>query len=712
MVVSRKERLVPQLRAALEDSSGIEVVEADLTASFVDLGLDSLFMTQFSLTVQNTFKVKVTFRQLLDGVDSLEKLATFIDGALPPEAAVPTQPPPPAQIETALPPPAQPGIALSPAAVPALAMPPLPPLSGGASGTVQALVEAQLRLMHAQLEVLSGRRAPTILAPAPVAELPVAAAISAAAPAPVHPVADPHEEGHTVYDVKKAFGAIPRIHKDSDGLTPRQKARLEALIRRYTARTAKSKKFTQDNRARHADPRVVSGFRPALKEIVYPIVVERSAGCRLWDLDGNEYVDALNGFGSNFFGYQPAFITEALQAQIAKGYEVGPQTPLAAEVADLVCELTGSERAAFCNTGSEAVLGCMRIARTVTGRSLIAIFSGSYHGIFDEVLVRGTRKLRSVPAAPGILPNTVQNVLVLDYGTDESLRILRERAGELAAIMIEPVQSRRPDLQPREFMQECRKITQENGCALIFDEVITGFRSHPGGAQHLFGVRADLASYGKVVGAGLSIGVVAGKREWMDALDGGFWQFGDDSTPTVGVTYFAGTFVRHPLAMAAARASLAFIKQQGPALQEGMNARTGEMARELNAWLKQVGAPLEVRHFASLWKLFFTLDLAYGDLVFAGMRDRGLHIWDGFPCFLTMAHAQADIAFTVRAIKESVTEMQEAGFFPPRTPDAPAALDASSPPVAGARLGRDPAGNPAWYVPNPEQPGKFVKLEA
>lgn len=260
--------------------------------------------------------------------------------------------------------------------------------------------------------------------------------------------------------------------------------------------------------------------------------------------------------------------------------------------------MTGNDRAALCNTGSEAVLGAMRIARTVTGRETIVVFSGSYHGINDEVIVRGTRKLRAVPAAPGILRNTAEKVLVLEYGTPETLQIIRERANELAAVLVEPVQSRRPDFQPVEFLREVRQITEAAGAALIFDEVITGFRSHPGGAQALFGIRADIVTYGKVVGGGYPIGVMAGKREFMDALDGGAWQYGDDSVPTVGVTYFAGTFVRHPLTLAAAKASLLHMKEQGAVLQQAINERTAAMAAELNAFCEQVGAPLKVKHFA------------------------------------------------------------------------------------------------------------------
>jgi glutamate-1-semialdehyde aminotransferase len=389
------------------------------------------------------------------------------------------------------------------------------------------------------------------------------------------------------------------------------------------------------------------------------------------------YVDALNGFGSNFFGYAPPFIARALHARIDEGFDVGPQTPLAGEAAALVCELTGMDRAAFCNTGSEAVTGALRIARTVTGRSLVVAFSGSYHGIFDEVLVRDTKTLRSVPAAPGIMPESVQNILVLEYGTDASLAVMRERAGEIAAVLVEPVQSRRPDFQPREFLHALRALTREAGAALIFDEVITGFRAHPGGAQAHFGVEADLAAYGKVVGGGMPIGVVAGRDPWMDALDGGVWQFGDDSVPTAGVTYFAGTFVRHPLAMQAAVEALRFMKAEGPALQERVNAATSRMAAELNAFFASAGVPLEVRHFASLWKTSYTEPQPYGELLFCHLRDRGVHIWDGFPCFLTMEHGEAEVRFIVDGVQGRRARAAGRGLPPRRRRGA-----------AGARRGR------------------------
>jgi glutamate-1-semialdehyde aminotransferase len=240
--------------------------------------------------------------------------------------------------------------------------------------------------------------------------------------------------------------------------------------------------------------------------------------------------------------------------------------------------------------------------------------------------------------------------------------------------------------------------------------VVTGFRAHPGGAQGLFGIRADLATYGKVVGGGYPIGVIAGKRDCLDALDGGDWQFGDDSVPSVGVTYFAGTFVRHPLALAAAKAALLHIQQQGPQLQERLNTRVAAMADELNAFCADNGAPVAVKQFASVWKTQFLEDHPLQDLLFAMMRSRGVHILDNFPCFLTTAHSEEDFQRIIQAFKDSLVELQEAEFLPRHSATPHTVMDAAQPMVAGARLGREPDGRPAWFVPHPEHAGKYVKV--
>jgi amino acid adenylation domain-containing protein len=701
----RTARLLAQLTELFEDVSGAELEGVDPAAGFVELGLDSLSLTQVALQLQKTFALKITFRELMESFSSFERLAMHIDQMLPPDAAAPATPVLPAAT----------GAAMAPAAIVAPVMP-----LAASGNAVQDLIQQQMQIMQQQLALLAGasmQAAPAVAAPVQptVAAAPAQPAPQAAPVAQATAASAQDEEAtlaHTTYDVKKAFGAIARIHSSQTELTDRQRARLEAFMRRYIDRTRASKEYTQRHRDHLADPRVVNGFRPLLKEMIYQIVVNRSKGSKVWDLDGNEYIDALNGFGMNLFGWQPDFVIDAVRRQLDAGYEIGPQHPLAGEVAEQVCELTGFDRAALCNTGSEAVMGCVRIARTVTGRDTLVIFTGSYHGIFDEVIVRGTKKLKSVPAAPGILRNTSEHVLVLDYGTPESLQIIRERASSIAAVLVEPVQSRRPDFQPRDFLKELRAITADAGALLIFDEVVTGFRSHPRGAQQVLGIDADLASYGKVVGGGFPIGVIAGKRRFMDALDGGGWQYGDASIPTVGVTYFAGTFVRHPLALAAAHAVLNHLKQNGAALQERLNARTSLLMDELNAFCANVGAPIQLVHFASVWKTNFTEDHPLQDLLFAMIRSRGIHMLDNFPCFFTTSHSEQDFQAIAKAFKESVLEMQEAEFLPRNTKVEALAIDASRPPVVGARLGKDQDGNPAWFVPNPDVPGKYMRVNA
>ncbi|MDI3384129.1 amino acid adenylation domain-containing protein [Xenophilus aerolatus] len=718
-VPARRATLQAKLREVFEDISGTPMADADGATPFIDLGLDSLVLTQAALQVKKQFKTNISFRQLMEGCRSFDLLAEHLDNTLPPEPAAaapaaPAAPVAPVAQTAVVPAPAvhaQATVQAMPLATLAMPM----PLAAGAAAPLHQLIAQQMQLMQQQLALMAGvgavpvqpvaQAAPALAMPEPTPATPAAAA------ATTQPATDEPVKGGVSYDVKKAFGAIARIHTAPNReITGRQQARLDAFVRRYVERTRKSKEFTAANRSHMADPRVVNGFRPATKEIVYQIVVDRSKGSRVWDIDGNEYVDTLNGFGMNMFGWQPDFINDAVRRQLDLGYEIGPQHPLAADVTRRICELTGFDRAALCNTGSEAVMAAIRIARTSTGRSTIVLFSGSYHGTFDEVLVRAGRGARGIPATPGVMSGMFGDVRVLDYGTPESLEFIREHADDLAAVLVEPVQSRRPDFQPKDFLHEVRAITEKSGTCLIFDEVITGFRSHPGGAQALFGIRADLATYGKVIGGGMPIGAIAGKRVFMDALDGGAWNYGDESIPVVGVTYFAGTFVRHPLALAAAKASLDHLAGSGQALQAKLNTHTAAMADELTAFCREVGAPIEVRYFASLWRVSWLEDHPLQDLLFAMMRSRGVHILDNFPCFMTTAHTQQDIAVIKSAFKESVAELQEAEFIPRRAAATPV-FDAAHPPVPHARLGRDKDGQPAWFVPDPAAPGKFMKVE-
>jgi glutamate-1-semialdehyde aminotransferase/acyl carrier protein len=699
--VARRPRLAARLRELFEDVAGVELGNADGAAAFVELGLDSLTLTQAALQVKKQFAVAITFRQLMEKYRSFDTLAEYLDATLPPEPVAP------AAVAAA-------SVASARVAAPALPMEALPPLAAAAPGAslLQQVIAQQMQLMAQQLALLAGSSAASPDPSAVAAANPTVVAEHVPAAAPTSQPASAEESGAVRYDVKKAFGAIARIHTQANEVTSRQRVRLDTFVRRYVERTRKSRDCTVQHRQHLADPRVVNGFRPMTKEITYQIVIERSKGSRMWDIDGNEYVDVLSGFGMNLFGWQPDFVQDAVRRQLDAGYEIGPQHPLAGEVAELICELTGFERAGLCNTGSEAVMAAVRIARTVTGRDTVVLFTGSYHGTFDEVLVRAGRGGKGIPAAPGIMSGVFGDVRVLDYGTPEALTFIRTHADELAAVLVEPVQSRRPDFRPVEFLKEVRAITEKSGTCFIFDEVITGFRAHLGGTQAMFGLRADLACYGKVIGGGFPFGVVAGRREYMDALDGGAWQYGDDSMPTVGVTYFAGTFVRHPLALAAAKASLIHLKEQGPTLQERLNARTAAMADELSAFCREVGAPLEIRHFASLWRVSWLGDHPLQDLLFAMMRSRGVHILDNFPCFMTTAHSEADVQLIATAFKDSVRELQESDFLPRHKVPVAMVFDAAKPPVPGARLGKDAEGRPAWFVPNPNDPAKYLKVNA
>ena len=661
----RLARISSTLSEIFADLSGLPIESSDDSSSFLDMGFDSLFLTQVTQALQQKFGLKVTFRQLLGDQSSLKSLAEFIDGHLSADAFAPNTPSAQREAE------AEPQASSKPPEPPTPITQTLLPSSQLAT-TVDSTVE---RLMREQMQTMNQLFARQLEALQTVSSAATKASNKLPDPAAAAPLAKTSipDAPSVIQESRefKPFGPYkpPQTpHKSrSAQYTERQQQHIKELIERCTQRTPRSKSMTQHHRSRLADPRVVSGFRAPWKEMVYPIVTLRSQGSRLWDIDGNEYIDILNGFGPIMLGHRPDFVQRAVEQQLHEGFEIGPQTPLAGEIAELFCEMTGNERMTFCNTGSEAVIAALRVARTVTGRRKVVLFAGSYHGMFDEVLVKGVKSgdtPRSLPIAPGIPRESVGNVVVVDYGTPESLAWIRAHADELAAVLVEPVQSRHPNLQPREFLREVRQITEKSGTALIFDEVVTGFRVHPGGCQALFDIRADLATYGKVLAGGMPIGVLAGKAQFMDALDGGTWQFGDDSYPSVGVTFFAGTFVRHPLTLAAVKAVLEHFRGQGPQLQQQLSAKTASLVSTLNALFEKGNVPARVENFGSIFYFSFPADFPLGSLLHYHLRNKGIYILEGFPCFLTTAHSDADIAAIVHAFDQSITEMQKGGIFP------------------------------------------------
>lgn len=462
---------------------------------------------------------------------------------------------------------------------------------------------------------------------------------------------------------------IPEIAAQQ--LTETQRQHLTTLITDYTQRTQGSKTWTETYRRVLADRRAATGFHLLTKEMTYPIVARRSQGSRIWDIDGNEYLDVTMGLGVNLFGHNPAFIKEAIQQQLEAGIQLGPQAELAGTVAEAICQLTGLERVALSNTGTEAVMTAIRLARAATGRSKIALFSGSYHGHFDGTLAAakpGDETSQAVAIAPGTPASMVQDVLVLDYGNPNALEQIEAHASELAAVLVVPVQTFRLNLQPRTFLHQLRQLTRQQDITLIFDEMITGFRIHPGGAQAWFDVQADLATYGKIIGGGLPIGAIAGQARYLDRIDGGAWQYGDDSIPTVEPTFFAGTFCKHPLAMAAAHAVLQRLQREGPALQEQLNQRTADLVERLNRVLQD--SPIRLAHFGSIFGVamdsppcFFDgkVTVRQPDLIYYHLLNRGL-LFRGGGGFLSTAHTDDDLQEIVRVVEESLIALKEGGF--------------------------------------------------
>ena len=698
----RKEAILETLRAIVGRLLQTAPETLDLHASFLEMGADSIVLAEAIRVVEDSFHLKISIRQLFEHFTTLDTLAEHIEKNT---AAARTATPAPIRVEA-------PSAATQPNP-PACALPvpqtrdfaattePTPYVPAAEAGawphtdSLERIMSRQLDviaqfsgLMSQQLSVLSQGVPPARAALTPEAveaheETPRQehrhephTQLSVAEPRPMPPLGNATNGGGSAPRVTTEAAQTPVVGSEArtsyvpyhpvrpgavGGLSERQRQHLSELVERFTRRTAASKQLARQYRPVLADSRAIVGFRLSIKEMLYPIVGAGSDGARLRDLDGNEYVDITMGFGVHLFGHRPPFVTAAVEEQLRRGIEMGPRPALAGEVAALVCELTGMERATFCNSGTEAVMTAVRLARARTGRTKIAIFTGSYHGHSDGTLARaqGDGGL-SVPLAPGIPPRVAEDVLVLEYGSPRALELLHAHANELAAVLVEPVQSRHPELQPREFLHELRTWTQAAGVVLIFDEMVTGFRIHPGGAQAWFGVAADLATYGKIAGGGLPIGIVAGRAPFMDGIDGGLWEYGDASYPRAETTYFGGTFCQHPLAMASARAVLAHLKERGPSLQAELNERTSRLATTLNKHFAREEMPLRVAHFGSLFRFNYTGNM---DLLFYHLLTKGVYVWEWRNCFLSTAHTDEDVEHIVRAVAESAAEMRAGGFI-------------------------------------------------
>ena len=391
--------LVHDLKSLVTELSDLDLSQTSAGTSFLELGLDSLFLTQLAQSIRGKYGVKLSFRQIMGDLSTFAALAAHVAAVAPKEKlpSVASE-----QLVVPAAPIGRPDLNTGQSAITAVNVP------SASTGDYTALFAQQMAVMSAlmqqQLAVFQGSGPLAAAAPPPSR--------------PADPVIQTKKEPAPAPIAEKELGTLmplrPLDLHSGENLTDKQQQYIHSLIERYGRKTAGSKASAQKYRSVLADPRVASGFNQQFKEVVYPLAVSRASGAYLWDVDGNKYIDILNGYGSILFGHSPNFVTAAVRNQLELGFPIGPQTELAGECAELLTALVGMERATFCNTGSEAVMAAMRLARTVTGRSLIVLFAGSYHGQIDEVLVKSNRSERSIPTAPGIPGESVTNMLVLN----------------------------------------------------------------------------------------------------------------------------------------------------------------------------------------------------------------------------------------------------------------------------------------------------------
>lgn len=697
---TRRRALTDRLRAAWAGLLGIDAAGIDPHATFFELGVDSLLLIQVSRIIKDEFGVRLSFRRLLEEFASIDALAAHLDAAMPPEPVAPPQPVREPELR-AVDEGATMAVQEGARALAAASAGTFAGLPESVPSDVRALLAEQMRILSKQLDLLqafaaappavasSALPAMTVAAPAmplpathALPTLPALATISAPSASSVGTASSPAgapadtAAAARVPAAAEPFVPYSPIRPHAAGqFTARQQRHLASFVERYTRRTAKSKTHAGQHRAHFADNRALQGFRLPWKELVYPIVGARSQGAQLWDLDGNAYVDLTMGFGVHMFGHAPSFVTDAVRRQIDEGWQLGPQSYLAGAVAESVSALTGMARTAYCNSGTEAVMTALRLARAATGRDRIAMFAGSYHGTFDGTLARLEKRadggMRTAASGPGIPAGVTGDVAALPYGEPASLDYVRAHGRELAAVLVEPVQSRRPDVQPREFLQELRRITEQTGTALIFDDIITGFRIHPGGAQAWYGVRADLATYGKVIAGGMPIGLVSGSPDYMGGIDGGDWHYGDGSYPEMSQIVYAGTFCKHPLSLAACHAVLSHLRAQGPDLQRELNRTADAFVVSLNDLLERHQVAMRVVNCGSIIRFLIAGTPSYGELFFYHLIEKGVFVWEGRTAFLSTAHTASDLQVVLRAVEATIAELQEGGFLDVPEPAVP-----------------------------------------
>ncbi|MGQ9504181.1 MAG: glutamate-1-semialdehyde 2,1-aminomutase [Thermogutta sp.] len=386
----------------------------------------------------------------------------------------------------------------------------------------------------------------------------------------------------------------------------------------------------------------------------HPLFIDRAEGPWIWDIDGYRYVDYVGSWGPMILGHAHPEVLASIEAAMRRGTSFGAPTQAETELAELVCELVPSiEKVRFVNSGTEATMSAIRLARGVTGRRKIVKFAGNYHGHVDSLLVAAGSSAATlgVPNSPGVTDGTAQDTLVLRYNDPAAAQqTFAELGKEIAAVIVEPVAGNMGCVPARrEFLLALRNLTQKYGALLIFDEVMTGFRVALGGAQSLYGITPDLTTLGKIIGGGLPVGAYGGKAEIMDHV------------LPAGKVFQAGTLSGNPLAMAAGIATLTYLRREDPyPLLEAQGQRLEQGLTEIIA---QTGIPARVQRCGSMLTLFFTseevvdwdsasrCDTKCFAQFFWGMLENGVYL----PCsqfeawFVSIAHGKPEIFQTIEA---------------------------------------------------------------
>ncbi|HRP92870.1 MAG TPA: glutamate-1-semialdehyde 2,1-aminomutase [Ignavibacteriaceae bacterium] len=391
-----------------------------------------------------------------------------------------------------------------------------------------------------------------------------------------------------------------------------------------------------------------------------PIFIERGSGSKLFDVDGNEYIDYIGSWGPHLFGHNPPFIMEALKRAFENGTSFGAPTELEVKMAQLINELVPSvEMVRMVNSGTEATMSAVRAARGFTGRDKFIKFEGCYHGHADYFLIKaGSGALTlGVPTSPGVTKGNAADTLLADYNDINSIKkLVSEYHGQIAAVIIEPIAGNMGVVSANEkFLAELREICNEEGIVLIFDEVMTGFRVAAGGAQELLGVKPDLITFGKIIGGGLPVGAFGGKREIMEMV-----------SPS-GPVYQAGTLSGNPLAMAAGFAALSYIKEH-PEIYVQLEKASMYLENGFKENLKSVGKNYAMNRVGSMMCMFFTenpvndfnsalkSDTTLYGKYFHQMLNRGIYLAPAQfeALFVSTTHTKEDLDKTIKAHKESV----------------------------------------------------------